>query len=223
MSPAAATSCAPASATLPGLNRWFLALSPAARLARIHSSSPPIAQPIHILDVGCGYGDGLRRIERWAHARGIAVELTGLDINPDAVAIAAEATLPSSRIRWVAADVFAYRARKPVHLVVSSLFTHHLSEADIVRFLQWMEQHAALGWFINDLSRAAIPYHLFRVFSNWRASILSCSMTAPSPSRAPLCRRTGGECAPPQAWTASAIAIQAFKPARFCVARRKTQ
>ena len=28
-----------------------------------------------------------------------------------------------------------------------------------------MERHAQLGWFINDLSRAAIPYHLFRVFS----------------------------------------------------------
>jgi hypothetical protein len=48
----------------------------------------------------------LRRIERWAHANAVAVELTGLDLNPDAVAIAAEATPSTSLIRWVAADVF---------------------------------------------------------------------------------------------------------------------
>ena len=28
-----------------------------------------------------------------------------------------------------------------------------------------MERHAALGWFINDLSRAAIPYHFIRIFA----------------------------------------------------------
>jgi hypothetical protein len=28
-----------------------------------------------------------------------------------------------------------------------------------------MEQYAELGWFINDLSRAAIPYYSFQIFS----------------------------------------------------------
>ena len=91
--------------------------------------------------------------------------LTGCDLNPDTVAIAAEATPKSSEIEWVAVDVFRYQSTEPIDVVLSSLFTHHLVEKDIVRFLQWMEEHARVGWFINDLSRAPIPYHLFKAFS----------------------------------------------------------
>ena len=147
-------------------NRWTFAYRPSLLwLNSITTSLPPRLRPLRILDVGCGYGDGLRRIEQWAKACGIAVELCGIDLNPDATAIAAEASPAWSKIQWIAADVFAYSPPKPVHLVVSSLFTHHLAEQQIVRFLKWMELHAELGWFINDLSRAAIPYHIFRVFS----------------------------------------------------------
>ena len=146
------------------LNRWFLAYRPLLDwLGTVALSSS--SRPLHILDVACGYGDSLRRIERWARTRGIAVELTGLDLNPDAIAIAAEATPSTSSIRWVASDVFAFQADKPVHFVVSSLFTHHLTDPDLIRFVQWMEVNSKLGWFINDLSRAAVPYHLLRIFS----------------------------------------------------------
>ena len=73
------------------LNRWFLGYRPTLQWLESLILGAE-SRPIHILDVGCGYGDGLRRIERWAHTRGIAVELTGIDINPDAIAIAAEAS-----------------------------------------------------------------------------------------------------------------------------------
>jgi len=145
------------------LNRWFMAYRPV--LHWLNTVERPRGEPLCILDVGCGYGDGLRRIEQWATARGIAVDLTGLDLNPDAVAIAAQTGPATSRILWASADVFAYTPTKPIHLVISSLFTHHLADAEVIRFLQWMEKHARLGWFINDLSRAAIPYHFLRVFS----------------------------------------------------------
>src|ERR1039458_927853 len=115
------------------LNRWFLAYRPLLRWLDSVAATPttsPVVEPLHIVDVGCGYGDTLRRVERWARARGVAVELTGLDLNPDAVAIAAEASKPASAIRWIAADVFAWQPDRPVHLVVSSLFTHHLTEPD---------------------------------------------------------------------------------------------
>ena len=62
------------------VNRWFLAYRPV--LDWLGKSAFPARNgPLRILDVGCGYGDGLRRIEQWAHERGVAVELTGLDLN----------------------------------------------------------------------------------------------------------------------------------------------
>src|SRR5258708_1722540 len=146
------------------LNRCFMAYRPL--LHWLDSLALPAGKPpVHILDVGCGYGDGLRRIERWAKTRGVAVELTGLDLNPDAVAIAAEETAPESGIEWVGQNIFSYSPRKPIHIVVSSIFAHHLSDAEIVRFVQWMEEQAEIGWFINDLSRAAVPYQLLKAFS----------------------------------------------------------
>jgi SAM-dependent methyltransferase len=204
------------------VNRWTVGYRPQLNWLNTFVP-PPVAQPIRILDVGCGYGDGLRRIERWAHARGVTVELTGLDINPDAVAIAGEASSPASAIRWTAADVLAWQPLLPVHLVVSSLFTHHLSEPDIVRFIQWMEQHAMLGWFINDLSRAAIPYHLLQVFSKLARLHPFVQHDGPvSIARSFVPRDWQRMCAA-SGLDASAVSIQAFKPARLCVSRRKPQ
>jgi SAM-dependent methyltransferase len=211
------------------LNRWFLAYRPLLRWLNSVATTPatsPVVEPLHIVDVGCGYGDTLRRVERWAGARGVAVELTGLDLNPDAVAVAAEASAPASAIHWIAADVFAWQPGKPIHFVVSSLFTHHLTEPDVIRFLQWMETHAELGWFINDLSRAVVPYHLLRVFSKLAGLHPFVQHDGPvSIARSFLPEDWQRMCAAAGLDTsigASAVSIQPSWPARLCVSRRKT-
>src|SRR5215472_9159520 len=73
------------------VNRWMLAYRPTLEWLD-GLSLRDVAGPVRILDVGCGYGDTLRRVEQWAVKRGVAVELTGIDLNPDCVAIAAEAS-----------------------------------------------------------------------------------------------------------------------------------
>lgn len=113
--------------------------------------------PLRILDVGCGYGDALREIAEWAKRRAIAVELIGLDINPWAARAAAAVTTPDAPIRYVTADLFAYDGDAP-DAIVSSLFTHHLSDDAVVAFLRWMNERARLGWFVNDLHRHVVPY-----------------------------------------------------------------
>jgi SAM-dependent methyltransferase len=203
------------------VNRWFLGYRPTLNLLdRVPWPGPG---PLRIVDVGCGYGDALRRIEMWARERRHAVELTGLDQNPDTIAIAAEASPADSAIHWVAADVFTYRPRRPAHLIVSSLFTHHLSDEDVVRFLQWMEENAELGWFINDLSRAPIPYYLFRWFS--LAAGLHPFVQHDGPVsflRAFVADDWRRLCAAAGLRT-DQIEILNFTPARLCVSRRKAR
>src|SRR3712207_5513357 len=36
---------------------------------------------VHIAEIGCGDGNNLRVIQRWAAKRGLAVQLTGIDYN----------------------------------------------------------------------------------------------------------------------------------------------
>jgi SAM-dependent methyltransferase len=205
-------------------NRWTLAYRPLLKwLDAVVASLPPRREPLRILDVGSGYGDGLRRVEHWAQERGIAVELIGLDLNPDATAIAAEASLDTSRIQWVTANILDYSPLEPPHLVVSSLFTHHLGDGQIVEFLKWMEAHAQIGWFINDLSRAPIPYYFFRAFAKLARLHPYVQYDGPvSIARSFVAADWERMCAAAGLGVGD-FEIQPFRPARLCVARRKPQ
>jgi len=145
------------------VNRTVLAYRPTFRWLKQFSG--PSVSPLNILDVGSGGGDMLRRIERWARPRYLSVQLTGIDLNPHAARAAREFAPVSSRIEWVTSDIFAYNPRRSVDLIISSIFTHHLTDADIVRFIQWMERTAVRGWFINDLSRSWKSWFLFRMLA----------------------------------------------------------
>jgi SAM-dependent methyltransferase len=193
---------------------WLRTLAPALRRR---------GGPVRILDVGCGYGDGLRRVEKWARSRGIDAELAGIDLNPDAVSIAAEAGHASSRIQWIAADVFAYTPAQPPDIILSSLFTHHLADAEIIRFLAWMEANSRLGWFINDLSRASIPYHFFRMFSRLAGLHPYVQNDGPISILRSFVREDWQRMCAQAGLDGSAIEILPFKPARLCVSRRKPQ
>ncbi len=156
--------------SLEQINRWLLGYRPTlAWLRRLppilvnHGSRDPvhIPDPVHIVDVGCGGGDLLRQIAVWARRRGIAVQLTGIDLNPYAARAAAESTPNELEITWVTGNALDYRPETPVDIVVSSLMAHHLEDEEIVALLQWMEATAQVGWFINDLERSEWSLRVF--------------------------------------------------------------
>ena len=118
----------------------------------------PRGRPLRVTDMGSGYGDALRAIARWAAKRSVAVELTGVDLNPWSARAAAEAT-PEGGIAYVTGD--AFDGGEGADVILSALFAHHLDDAGVVRFLRLMEERAALGWFVNDLHRHPLPYAAF--------------------------------------------------------------
>jgi SAM-dependent methyltransferase len=202
------------------VNRWLMGYRPVLDWLDGFSATKS-ATPIRILDVGCGFGDGLRRIARWANARGVAVELTGIDVNTDAFNLAREAAPAVSGIHWICADLFDYEPLQPVHIVVSSLLTHHFSEVEVVQFLKWMEAHAERGWFVNDLSRAAVPYHLFRAFSRVTGLHPFVQHDGPvSIARAFVIEDWQRMCAT-AGLKANEVSIRGYTPGRLCVGRRK--
>ncbi len=138
--------------SLEQVNRWFGGYRPTLNWLERLSREP--REPVHLVDVGSGGGDLLRQIADWARRRGIAVQLTGIDLNAYATLAAAESTRKELGITWVTGDALEYRPKKPVDIVVSSLMAHHLEDDEIIVQLQWMEATARLGWFINDLERS---------------------------------------------------------------------
>lgn len=160
---------------LDSVSRTVLAHRPTLNfLNRAANLSPN--QPLRILDVACGDGSMLRRIAQWAKSRNLKVELQGLDLNPNAIAVAHEFPNASPPIEYLISDVFAYNPPQLPDIILSAHFTHHLSSPDLIRFLRWMEQTARFGWFVNDLHRHPNPYRLFRLlgsFAPWHKIVVS--------------------------------------------------
>ncbi|MBI4366347.1 MAG: methyltransferase domain-containing protein, partial [Deltaproteobacteria bacterium] len=99
----------------------------------------PMDQPLTFVDMGCGYGDLLRAVRRWARNRGRAMKLIGIDLNPQVIDIARGATNAADEIEYLAVDMFDFKPVVPIDFVATSLVTHHLSDEMIVRFLRWVE------------------------------------------------------------------------------------
>lgn len=110
-----------------------------------------------LLDVGFGDGDMLRAIARWAARRGIVAELVGIDLNPSSAPAARAHTPPDLAIEWRTGD-YAELAGSGFDLVISSLVAHHMTHAQLVAFLRFMEAEARIGWFVNDLHRHRVAH-----------------------------------------------------------------
>lgn len=136
------------------INRMSLAYRPVlAWLDRVVRQTG--ATRLSLLDVGAGGGDFLRVAADWGVRRGVALELTGLDRSPWAETYAREAGVPA---RWITTDLFDLDPALRFDVVTCSLFTHHLRDPDLVRFLGWLEARAMRGWLISDLHRHWLPW-----------------------------------------------------------------
>jgi hypothetical protein len=86
-------------ADLSKVNHLTLAYRPTLRffehLAR--SGRLPTDRSITVIDVGSGFGDMLRNVDRWAVRRGFKLDLTGVDQNPWSTRVAGEVAAPGGR------------------------------------------------------------------------------------------------------------------------------
>ena len=124
---------------------------------------------IRILDVGFGDGDMLRRIARWAAGVGQDVDLVGIDLNPRSALAASEATAAALNIDYRTGD-YADLAGEQWDVVISSLVAHHMTHAQLVGFIRFMDAEAGSGWFINDLHRhgfAFLGFPLLATIMRW--------------------------------------------------------
>lgn len=117
---------------------------------------------IKILDIGCGDGETLRRIQDYGQRRNFSLELTGIDLNREGIASAIDLT--ASGIKFIHGDIFSIEGHDNYDLITNSLTMHHLSNQEIVRLMQWMSDHTRIGWFISDLHRHVIAYYFIKYF-----------------------------------------------------------
>ena len=140
-------------ADLARVNGWTLAARPT--LAFLHRAAARMPA-FRLLDVGFGHGDMLRRIAYWARRRRIAVDLVGVDLNPNSESAARAATPAGLAIDYRTGD---YRdVPGPFDFIVSSLVAHHMTDAELDSFVRFMEAEASVGWLVSDLHRHRLSH-----------------------------------------------------------------
>ena len=148
----------------------------------------------------------------------LPVILTGIDLNPDAIRAAREATRPGT-VTFLAGNAFDFEPPGGIDLVINSLLMHHLESSEIVHLLAWMEQVTRFGWFINDLHRMPFPYYAFKAvaaLTRWHRFVKHDGAVSILRSFRPddwrVLLKSAGV-------TLNEVRIEEVPPARLCVAR----
>ncbi len=133
-------------------------------------SWPHEAKEVRLLDIGSGGGDTLRAIARWAQKKGLAMRLTGIDINPAMTRYASKRTASHPNVHFRTASVFdADLDREAPHIVTCNLLAHHFDGPALAQLLSRLDALATDAVIINDLHRHPVAYHsikmLTRLFS----------------------------------------------------------
>ncbi len=121
-------------------------------------------EALYIVEIGCGGGDNLRAIKKWAEEHNLKVLLKGIDINAECIAYAEG--LPGNRgIQFICSDYKAVEFSGTPDVVFSSLFCHHFTNEELIRMLHWMKANSRLGFFINDLHRHPVAYYSIKLLT----------------------------------------------------------
>ena len=120
---------------------------------------------ITIADFATGSGDVPAAILRWAKGRGFDVRVVGIDLHPGTARVA-KAQARDERLSVVCASAMAAPFETgSFDYALTSMFLHHLDEADAVRVLAEMGRVARRGIVASDLLRDARAYAWISLFT----------------------------------------------------------
>lgn len=119
---------------------------------------------LHVCEIGCGAGGNLKAIADWASANGIAIRLTGIDINRDCIRTALESHR-DDRFHFIASDYRDVHFESTPHIIFNTLFCHHFTDDELIEMFKWLEQNSAWGFFINDLHRHFLAYYSIKLLT----------------------------------------------------------
>ena len=129
-------------------------------------SWPKNAEPVTIMDLGCGGGEILRMVSTWGKKHHKSLRLIGVDINPIMTRLAGNHSRNFEDVSFITMDVFdpSMIEERP-DIIICSLFTHHFDQDALIRLLQRMNDLSKRNIIINDLHRHWFAYYAIKVLT----------------------------------------------------------
>ena len=120
---------------------------------------------LEIADLGCGRGDMLRHIQRWAKRRHLEVSLTGIDANPYIVQ-AARNNLNDETVSLESVNILSPEFESLHYdVVIGTLFYHHFTDHQLVTFFSKLRKQCRVGFIINDIHRHPLAYYSIKLLT----------------------------------------------------------
>ncbi len=123
-----------------------------------------------LVDIGCGGGDTLKRINTWALKKNCALKLIGIDIKEVCIQYSKQNNAGKG-IDFICDDYRnSFQHIKHIDILHACLFTHHLTEEQLIELLKFAITNKSV-LVINDLERNPIAYYSIK----WLTSLFSKS------------------------------------------------
>ena len=118
-----------------------------------------------VLDIGAGSGELLRDVGKFARKQKRSAKLFGLELNARSANAILEESKNYDEIKSIQANALTLPfADKTFDYAISSLFTHHLTDEQIIKTLQEMKRVVRRKIFIIDLHRQPLAYFFYKIF-----------------------------------------------------------
>jgi 2-polyprenyl-3-methyl-5-hydroxy-6-metoxy-1,4-benzoquinol methylase len=121
-------------------------------------------QTLTILDVGCGNGDMLRFLAKYAKQNNITLNLIGIDANAFTINYAQVLSENYPNISYRCQDIFSEVFNQVTcDILLCTLTLHHFNNNQIETLLRQFTKQSRVGVVINDLHRSKLAYRLFQL------------------------------------------------------------
>ncbi|MBS1506963.1 MAG: methyltransferase domain-containing protein [Bacteroidetes bacterium] len=154
------------------INQWLGGNAVTLHALKKVLSQCPQGKSLTVADLGCGSGEMLRLIKKYASSVNRELHLTGIDANEHIVHYAADHSRDYSNLNFEAINIFSDEfARKQFDIVMATLFLHHFSDKELQSLFSSLKKQTRVAIIVNDIHRHPLAYYSIK----WLTQLFSKS------------------------------------------------
>ncbi len=123
---------------------------------------------ITVADLGCGGGDILIYMAKWARKNNLKMKFIGIDANPNIITYAKSHCKAYPEISFAPVNIFSEEFKnQKFDIIHSSLFTHHFTQIELIQLFNQLRSQTKKGVIVNDLHRHWLAYYSIKIITRY--------------------------------------------------------